>query len=190
MQTLKNLFSVFNFIQIDLLNIWTPDLFGQKMSCLAELESSRTSLASRTHFEVLGLGLETSNPRKLACPWLENSTIFWFVKILWSTWKIFWKTFFSGDRLKNFGEDVFFLEIAWKIFMPTFFCFWGALALVSLVLGLGLEHSCPWPREGLSSEGLSLSLASDFFFVLDLGLEPCVLHSTSVVLIVYRALLL
>ena len=30
-----------------------------------------------------------------------------------------------------------------------------------LVLGLGLEHSCPLPREGLSSE--ELSLASDFF---------------------------
>ena len=46
---------------------------------------------------------------------------------------------------------------------------------MSLVLGLGLEHSCPWPREGLSSE--RLSLASDFFCVL--GLEPCVLDSTS-----------
>ena len=33
--------------------------------------------------------------------------------------------------------------------------------LVSLVLGLGLEHSCPWPRECLSSK--RLSLASDFF---------------------------
>ena len=41
------------------------------------------------------------------------------------------------------------------------------------------EHSCPWPREGLSSEGLSLALASDFFCVLGLGLEPCVLDSTS-----------
>ena len=52
---------------------------------------------------------------------------------------------------------------------------------MSLVLGLG--HSCPWPREGLSSEGLSLALAlaSDFFCVLGLGLEPCVLDSTSVV---------
>ena len=47
--------------------------------------------------------------------------------------------------------------------------------LVSLVLGL--EHSCPWPRECLSSERLSLALASDFFCVL--GLEPCVLDSTS-----------
>ena len=36
-------------------------------------------------------------------------------------------------------------------------------------LVLGLEHSCPWPREGLSSEGLSLALASDFFCVLGLG---------------------
>ena len=48
---------------------------------------------------------------------------------------------------------------------------------MSLVLGLGLEHSCPWPRECLSSE--RLSLASDFFCVLGLGLEPCVLDSTS-----------
>ena len=46
-------------------------------------------------------------------------------------------------------------------------------------LALGLEHSCPWPREGLSSE--RLSLASDFFCVLGLGLglKPCVLDSTS-----------
>ena len=54
---------------------------------LTEVESSRTSLASRTssrtHFEVLGLGLEVSSPwpwprtrRKLPCPRLEDSTIF------------------------------------------------------------------------------------------------------------------
>ena len=48
---------------------------------------------------------------------------------------------------------------------------------MSLVLGLGLEHSCPWPRKCLSSERLSLVLASDFFCVL--GLELCVLDSTS-----------
>ena len=36
----------------------------------AEVESSRT------HFEVLGLGLEASSPRKLACPRLEDSTTF------------------------------------------------------------------------------------------------------------------
>ena len=136
------------------------------------MESSRTSLASRTHFEVLGLGLEgqvlglileASSPRKLACPRLEDSSIFWIVKILWSAWKIFgkrffveiaWKIFvktslfffFFGDRLKNFSEDLFF--------------FWRALALVSLALAssipvLGLESVCPrkgcpwlwpWPR--------------------------------------------
>ena len=152
---------------------------------LPEVESSRTSLASRTssrtHFEVLGLGLEASSPRKLACPRLKDSTSFWNVKILWSAWKIFWKTIFSGDHLKNFWEDLFFFFF-WdrlKNFCEDlfFYFFWRALALVSLVLGLGLEHSCPWPRECLSSERLSLALASDFFCVL--GLEPCVLDSTS-----------
>ena len=47
----------------------------------SEVESSRTSLASKIHFEVLGLedqvlGLEASSPRKLACPRLEDSSIF------------------------------------------------------------------------------------------------------------------
>ena len=49
-----------------------------------------------------------------------------------------------------------------------------------------MENTCgcvlgpwPWPREGLSSERLSLALASDIFCVLGLGLEPCVLDSTS-----------
>ena len=84
---------------------------------------------------------------------------------------MFWKTFFSRDRLKNFCEDLFF------------FFFGEHLRFVSLVLGLGLEHFCPRPRECLSSERLSLALAlaSDFFcvFGLGLGLEPCVLDSTS-----------
>ena len=71
------------------------------------------------------------------------------------------------ERLKNFLENVFFLEIAWKILWRHFF--WKALALVSLVLVLGREHSCPWPREGLFSVGLSL--ASDLFCVLGLGLR-------------------
>ena len=38
-------------------------------------------LASRTHFEVLGLGLEALGPRKLSCPRLEDSTIFLTVEI-------------------------------------------------------------------------------------------------------------
>ena len=63
------------------------DLVQVKGSEVPEVESSRTSLASRTssktHFEVLGLegqvlglGLEASSPRKLPCPRLEDSTIF------------------------------------------------------------------------------------------------------------------
>ena len=32
--------------------------------------------SSRKHFEVLGLGLEALSPRKLACPRLDDSTIF------------------------------------------------------------------------------------------------------------------
>ena len=94
-------------------------------------------------------------------------------------------------RLKNFLENVFLWRSLEKFLRRPFFFFWRslekflwrpfffwrALALVSLVLGLGPVHSCPWPRECLSSERLSLALASDFFCVL--GLEPCVLDSTS-----------
>ena len=103
--------------------------------------------------------------------WKIFVKIFFYLEI---AWKIFVKTFFFF---------FFFFEIAWKIFVKTFFVFvfWRALALVSLVLGLGLEHSCPWPRECLSLERLSLALAlaSDFFCVLGLGLDLCVLDSTS-----------
>ena len=67
---------------------------------------------------------------------------------------------------KLFGKR-FFVEIARKMFVKTFFG--SALALVSLVLGLGLEHSWPWPRECLSLERLSLALASDFFVSLALA---------------------
>ena len=53
---------------------------------------------------------------------------------------------FCGALEKFFGKR-FFVEIAWKIFVKTFFFFFffleSALALVSLVLGLGLELSCP-----------------------------------------------
>ena len=133
------------------------------------MESSRTSLASRTHFEVLGLegqvlGLEASSPRKLACPRLEDSSNFWIVKILWNAWKIFWNTFFCGNRLKKFCEDLFyFLE-----------------STCACVLG-------PWPRAFLSLASrvsvlgkTVLGLGLGFFCVLGLGLEPCVLDSTYV----------
>ena len=62
----------------------TTRIFARNQNHLkrAEVESLRTSLASRTHFEVLGLGLEASSSRKLPCPRLEDSTIFGKVKIL------------------------------------------------------------------------------------------------------------
>ena len=157
--------------------------------CLAlrpEVEFSRTSLASRTssrtHFEVLGLGLEASSPRKLACPRLEDSTIFWNVKILWSAWKIFWKTFFSEDRLKNFCEDLFFFFFFFfgdrlKNFCEDLFFFFflestcalcpWSLALASSISVLGLESVCPrkgcpwpWPWPRIFFVSLALALAS------------------------------
>ena len=87
--------------------------------------------------------------------------------------KKFLKAFFSGDRLKIFRRPFFFCRSPEKFLRRPLF--WRTLSLVSLVLGL--EHSCPWPREGLSSERLSLALASDFFCIL--GLEPWVLDCTS-----------
>ena len=156
---------------------WLSSAMARKLCALILHRSPTLEVeSSRPHFEVLGLGLEgqvlgleASSPRKLACPRLEDSTIFWIVKILWSAWKIF--------------EKRFFVEIAWKIFVKTFFFFfffwrspktflWRPFFFVFLestcacVLGHGLEHSCPWPRECLSSERLSLALASDFFCVL------------------------
>ena len=82
---------------------------------------------------------------------------------------------------EKFFEKLFFSEIALKIFLETFF-FWRSRKALALVpLDFGLEHSCSWPREGLSSVELSLALASVFFLVLilGLGLELCVLDSTS-----------
>ena len=70
-----------------------------------------------------------------------------------------------------------------KIFFEGFFfrspekIFFGRI-LTPVSLVLGHEHSCPWPREGLSTERLSLALGF-FFCVLGLSLEPCVLDSTS-----------
>ena len=144
--------------------------------------------SSRTHFEVLGLGLEgqvlglglglgleASSPRKLACPRLEDSSIFWNVKVLWSAWKIFWKTFFSGDRLKNFCEDLFFGDRLNNFCEDLFFfflestcalCSWS-LALASSIPVLGLESVCPrkgcpwpWPRIFFVSLALASSLVS------------------------------
>ena len=121
---------------------------------------------------------------KIALSWLEDSTTFWTVEILlknarnftenfrrhffvFLTWrlpeKIFLKTFFVWNKYLK----TFFLRSPEKKILKTFFS----------------ENTCvfvlgPWPWEGLS-----LALASKFFCVLGLGLEPCVLDSTSGILI-------
>ena len=105
----------------------------------------------RTHFEVLGLGLKASSPQKLPCSRLEDSTVFLNGKNFEDRQKNFFEDLFFpsfGDRLKKKFEDLFSSR---------------AFAFVSLVLSLGLKNSCPWPRECLSSERLSLALVSDFF---------------------------
>ena len=146
------------------------------------MESLRASLPSRTHFKVLGLGLEASSPR-----WLEDSTIFWIVKMLLEIATnlaenlrrpcvfLFWRS-----PEKKFWGLFLFLEIAWnKKCLKTFFggentCAYvlapwprAFLSLASNIPVLGLEHSRPWPREGLSLK--TLSLASDFFMFLTLA---------------------
>ena len=85
--------------------------------------------------------------------------------------------FFRGDRLKNFCEDLFFFGDRLKNFCEDLFFFWRALALVSFG---------PWPRAFLSlASRVSVLgkavLGLGFFCVLGLGLglEPCVLDSTS-----------
>ena len=148
--------------------------------CKPEVESSRTSLdsrtSSRTHFQVFGF--ETSSPRKLPCPRLEDSTISWTVVILLENARNlaenFRRPFFCFSLLeiacKNFSKTFF----DWKNFFKTFF--WDRLEKIFEDLFFFCVL-CPWPWP---REGLSLALASKFFCVLGLGLEPCVLDSTSV----------
>ena len=137
-------------------SIYFFDFIGLRQQ--PEVESSRTSLASRTHFKVLGL--EVSSP----WPWPRSlrslkialssargqhyllnrwnfvekrqkprgkfvKTFFVFLKHR-SPEKKFWRPL----RLKKNFEDLFF-EIAWKKILKTFF----------------LENACawvlgPWPR--------------------------------------------
>ena len=112
----------------------------------------RTSLASRTHFEVLGLGLENflksfhfevllkSFHFEVLVLGLRTALFFKWLKSCRSAKKRFCKPFFLDRRKKNF-EDLFL---------------WKTLAFVTLVLGLGLGHFC-------------LALASDFFVSLALA---------------------
>ena len=102
------------------------------------------------------------------------------LKFCWSAWKIFWKAFFRGDRLKNFCEDLFFFFFFFffgdrlKKFCEDLFFFFFLESTCALgVLGpwpwlssipvLGLESvcprkGCPWPWPGIFF--VSLALAS------------------------------
>ena len=94
-------------------------------------------------------------------------------------WKIFVKTFFFFWRSpeKFLWRPFFFLEIAWKIFVKTFFFFWRALALCVL-------SPWPWPRAFLSLASRAsvlgkavLGLGLGFFFV-SLALASSLVSST------------
>ena len=132
----------------------------------SEVGSLKTFLASRAssriHFKVLSFGLEYQvlglglEPQVLEnCPVLGSRTAVFFELLK-----------FCRSPKKNFWRP-FFLWIAWKSFWRPLF--WKTLAPVLLVLGLGLKHSCPWPREDLSWKGMSLALASGFFVSLALA---------------------
>ena len=130
------------------------------------MESSTTS--SRTHFEVLGLGLEGKviglglqayKSSKMPCLRSRTALFFDLQKVGQSHYLFFssfWRT-----RQRPRGK-----------FMKTFL-FWKTLALC--VVG-------PWPRAFLSLASRGSVLGLGLFCVLVLGLEPGVFDSTSAVI--------
>ena len=99
---LKNFHSGLHYSQIFWISCPPPLLLtcvyisSESVAFLRKLNANRSWIyfteveSSRTHFEVLGLdlglegqvlGLKASSPRKLPCPRLEDSTIFWTVEI-------------------------------------------------------------------------------------------------------------
>ena len=130
-------------------------------------------MSSKTHFEVLGLGLglEASSPRIFPCPWLENSTIFEPLKFrrkTLETLRKICKDLFlvssSRDRLqkifedlfllKKIFEDLFFLRSPEKKFLKIFFFFF--FLENTCVCVLGHKRVCPWPRNFFVSLASSL----------------------------------
>ena len=105
-----------------------------------------------------------------------------------TSWKIC-EDLFCFPLLKTAGKlflKTFFGRSLEKKFWRPFFCFWRSpktffehLLLentCACVLVLGLEHSCPWPREVCPRKSCTCSWPRIFFV---LGLEPCDLESTS-----------
>ena len=85
-------------------------------------------------------------------------------------------TFFFQERLK-FSKK-------FAIFLCKEVFFGEDLSVVSLVFGLDLKQACPWPQEGLSSEGRSLILVSIFFVFLALALS--LISSTSPLSVTFK----
>ena len=72
------------------------------------MESSRTFLVSRAHFEVLGLGLEGQVLEN--SPTLRTALYFELLKVCEVPEKFSWKKAFSGNHSKIFSKDPFFLR--------------------------------------------------------------------------------
>ena len=135
--------------------------------------------SSRTHLEVVGLGLdgqvlglEAYKSSKMSCSRLDDSTVFDSLKmghghdLLFFTLEIgrnlaenLGRTFFFGGRLQNFLGPFCFCFF-WRTLAP---CVLGPLA--SSISGLGLERVCPrevdpWPWPQNFFEYLALKVVS------------------------------
>ena len=129
----------------------------------------------RTQFEVLGL--EPWKFSKMPCSRLEVSTIFWLVENRPRSWAMLFR---QGARQRTCEKKFWHLSFVECLRIcgrrPIFFFFWDRLRFAENLrqfwaktvfwrtlppcvrgLWLGFEHSCPWPREGLSWEGVSLA---------------------------------
>ena len=131
----------------------------------AEVESSRTFLTLRTHFEVLGLGLEALSLRTLPCPRLEDSTFFEPLKLRCKTPEI----------LRKIWQNLLFVFLFCS--SPEKF-FWRSFSI-----GDNLRL-CPWPRPrallSLASRGSVLwrAVLGFGFFCLSLALASSLASST------------
>ena len=140
-----------------------------------------------TQLEVPGLKVKSlalaSKPASSGkCPVLDLRTVLFFDLLkMGQGSEQSWFAMKQARELANFlgtffGRSPEFSGKFATFWAKAFFFFGKHFQVVSVVLDLGLEHFCCCPREGLSSEGMSL--ASKFVCVLDLGLEPWVLDST------------
>ena len=107
--------------------------------------------------------------------------------VLGSRTALFFELLKLSEALEKFFGKRFFVEIAWKIFGKTFFFFFGDRRKNFCDFWEHLRL-CPWPwpraflflvsRVSVLGKAV-LGLGLVFFCVLGLGLDPCVLDSTS-----------